>query len=453
VKRLGEHAVVIGASMGGLLAARVLSDFYTSVTVLERDAFPATDTARKGVPQGRHTHGLLACGSAVLEELFPGYRNEVVEQSGGLLGDVANDLIWMGHNVALANGKSDMIGLAASRPVLEGHLRRRLLAVPNVRAVERCSVQGVTSDPGSKCVTGVRARIDGKPDEIITADLVVDATGRGSNSAAWLEGLGYQPPVSETVKIGIGYMTRTYRRRPSDLGGKIGIIVAGSAPNWRNGVILAQEHDTWTVSTGGFLGDDAPDDDQGFLAYLATLPTMEIHDIVARAEPLTDYHRYRYLFSVRRKYEQLKRFPENYLVFGDAICSFNPVYGQGMTVAAQEALALQRCLRAGSNDLARRFFKAASKIVDIAWHIAVGNDLRNPRVYGERPPMRRFINWYIGKLHVASTRDSKLATAFLKVVNLMMPPPSLLRPTIAWRVWRGNRGRTDAVPRGDLLCD
>src|SRR5262249_3165078 len=149
-----------------------------------------------------------------------------------------------------------------SRPVLEGHLRRRLLALPNVRAIENCSVQGLASDPGRKCVTGVRARIDGKPDEMVDADLVVDATGRGSATAAWLEGLGYQPPAAEKVKIGIGYMTRTYRRRPSDLGGKLGIIVAGSAPNWRNGVILAQEHNSWTVSTGGFLGDDAPDDDQ-----------------------------------------------------------------------------------------------------------------------------------------------------------------------------------------------
>lgn len=448
MKRVGEHAIVIGASMGGLLAARALADFYTIVTVLERDAFPATDTARKGVPQGRHTHGLLARGSAVLEELFPGYESEVVEQSGGLLGDIANDVTWIGHNVALANGKSDMIGLAASRPVLERHLRSRLLALSNVRAIENCSVQGLTSDPGRKCVTGVRARIDGRPDEILNADLVVDAAGRGSTSAAWLEGLGYQPPAAEKVKIGIGYMTRTYRRRPSDLGGRLGIVVAGSAPTWRNGVILAQERDRWTVSTGGFLGDDAPDDDQGFLAYLATLPTMAIHDIVARAEPLTDYSRYRHLFSVRRRYEQLARFPGNYLVFGDAICSFNPVYGQGMTVAAQEALVLQQCLRAGSDGLAQRFFAATAKIVDIAWHIAVGNDLRHPQVNGARPPMRRFINWYIGKLHLAATRDSRLATEFLKVVNLMIPPPSLLSPAIAWRVWRGNRRPAEIVSLG-----
>ena len=210
--------------------------------------------------------------------------------------------------------------------------------------------------------------------------------------------------------------------------------------------MLAQEHDSWIVSAGGFLGDDAPDNDRGFLAYLATLPTREIHDVVARAEPLSDYRRYRYASSVRWRYEKLARFPGNYLVFGDAICSFNPIYGQGITVAAQEALTLQACLLAGSNDLARRFFRAAAKIVDIPWDIAVGNDLRHPQVKGARPPMLRFINWYIGKLHLAATDDSTLATTFLKVVNLMIPPSSLLSPAIAWRVWRGNWRPALSVP-------
>lgn len=446
MKNLGEHAIVIGASMGGLLAARALSDFYTTVTVLERDAFPAADTPRKGVPQGRHIHGLLARGSAILEEFFPGYNNEVVAQSGGLLGDVANDVTWIGHNVTLAAGTSGLIGLIASRPVLEGHLRRRVLRLPNVRAIENCAVRGLATDPARKNVTGVRMRVEGKLEETASADLVVDATGRGSSSVAWLEELGYQPPVNEKVEIGIGYMTRTYRRRPADLDGRLGIVVAGSAPNWRNGVMLAQEHDTWIVSAGGFLGDDAPDNDQGFLAYLATLPTMEIHDVVARAEPLSEYTRYRYTSSVRWRYEKLARFPGNYLVFGDAICSFNPIYGQGMTVAAQEALRLQQCLLAGSNDLARRFFRAAARIVDIPWDIAVGNDLRHPQVKGARPPMLRFINWYIGKLHLAAANDSTLTSTFLKVVNLMIPPPSLLSPSIAWRVWRGTSKPALSVP-------
>lgn len=450
MERSGEHAIVIGASVGGLLAARALADFYTAVTVLERDRFPLDDTARKGVPQGNHTHGLLARGAEVFESFFPGYIHEVVTQSGGLLGDIAHDVRWMGHNVELAATRSELIGLAASRPVLEGHLRRRLSSMPNVRIIERCSVRSLVSDAERKGITGVSVVIDGEPREDVCADLVVAATGRGSPVGRWLEQLGYAPAESEKIEIGMSYTTRKYRRRPSDLGGKLGLIVAGSAPTWRNGVLLAQEGDRWTVSTGGFLGDDAPDDDAGFLAYLATLPTREIHDVVARSEPLTDYHRYRYTASVRMRYEKLARFPDNLLVFGDALCSFNPIYGQGMSVAAQEALLLQQCLRDGADGLARRFFAAAEKIVDVPWNITVGNDLRHPRVEGSRTPLRRFINWYIGKLHLAATGDGTLTRAFLNVANLTEHPQSLLKPATAWRVWRGNRrgffGGKTAVP-------
>ena len=439
MKQIGGHAVVIGASLGGLLAARALADCYDKVTIVERDSFPSTDAPRKGVPQGRHTHGLLARGRVVLEQFFPGLTDEIVSQSGGLVGDIANDVKWMGHNVTLAQAPSDLTGLLVSRPVLEGHIRRRLLALPNIQAIQQCAVQGLASDPERRKVAGVRVRIAGGAEQTIAADLVIDASGRGSASPAWLAALGYERPTDEKIEIGIGYLTRTYRRDPAELGGKFGIVIAGSAPNWRNGVILAQENNAWTVSIGGFLGDDAPDDDARFLAYLATMPTKEIHDIVAKAEPLTDFIRYRYVSSLRRRYEWLARFPESFLVFGDAICSFNPVYGQGMTVAAQEAVTLQQVLHKGTRELAPRFFKAAAKIVDVPWDIAVGNDLRHPQVEGPRPVMLRFINWYIGKLHVAATRDSALAAAFLRVANLMAPPPSLLSPAIAWRIWRGHR--------------
>src|SRR2546423_2096729 len=142
MKRIGEHAVVIGGSMGGLLAARALADFFRQVTVLERDTFPVADIPRKGVPQGKHAHGLLARGRTVIEELFPGWTDEIVE-CGGVRGDIANDVNWLGHGVTIKSAPSDMVGLLAARPVLEGHVRRRLLALPNVRAIEHCAGQGL----------------------------------------------------------------------------------------------------------------------------------------------------------------------------------------------------------------------------------------------------------------------------------------------------------------------
>jgi len=440
MKHIGQHAIVIGASMGGLLAARALSDFYAVVTVLERDTFPLSDVPRKGVPQGRHAHGLLARGRSVIENFFPGWTNEVVA-CGGVRGDIAGDVNWVGHGVTIKSAPSELVGLLASRPVLEGNVRRRLMALPNVRVIENCAVQELIADDSKTTIKGVRVRIGNGAEHAIMADLVVDASGRGSPSPAWLHSFGFARPEEERIEIGIGYTTRVYRRRPTDLNGKLAVVIAGSGPNWRNGTILYQTEDRWIVSIGGYFGDHAPDDDQMFAAYAGSLPTTDIYDIVAHAEPLSDFVRYRYPANLRRRYERLARFPKGYLVFSDALCSFNPVYGQGMTVAAQEAALLRECLEAGDSDLARRFFTGASTVIDTPWDIAVGNDLRHPNVQGPRSPKVRFVNWYIGKLHMAARHDAKLAAAFLEVANLEAPPTRLLQPDIAMRVIRGNFGR------------
>ena len=451
MRQIGQHAIVIGASMGGLLAARALSDFYAVVTVLERDTFPQSDVARKGVPQGRHAHGLLARGRNVIEGFFPGWTDEVVA-GGGACGDIVGDVNWIGHGVTLQSAPSHLVGLLASRPSLEGHVRRRLMALSNVRVIENCTVQELIADESKTVIKGVRARIGSGEEHRITADLVVDASGRGSSSPAWLESLGFVRPEEERIEIGVGYTTRHYRRRPTDLDGKKAVVVAGSGPNWRSGVILYQTEDRWIVSVGGYFGDHAPDDEQLFAAYAGSLPTSDIYDIVAHAEPLGDFVRYRYPANLRRRYERLARFPAGYLVFGDALCSFNPVYGQGMTVAAQEAVLLQQCLSAGATDLANRFFAAAAGTIDTPWDIAVGNDLRHPKVEGPRPAKVRFINWYIGKLHMAARHDAKLATAFLEVANLEAPPTRLLQPAVVMRVIRGNfarrSGAAEVAPAG-----
>jgi 2-polyprenyl-6-methoxyphenol hydroxylase-like FAD-dependent oxidoreductase len=434
MSKQGTHAIVIGASMGGLLAARALASHFQLVTVLERDAFPTADVPRKGVPQGRHAHGLLARGREVVERFFPGWTDEVVA-AGGLFGDIANDVHWIGHGVRLKAAPSDLAGLLASRPVLEGHVRRRLAAMTGVRLIERADVRGLLTD-GDR-VRGVRVESAGSAEEM-AADLVVDATGRGSSCPAWLKQLGFDAPREERIEIGAGYTTRVYRRKPADIGGKLAVVIAGSAPNWRNGVVLAQSADRWIVSIGGYLGDHAPADEQLFAAYAASMTAPEIHQVVTTAEPLSDFLTYRFPASQRRRYERLTRFPQRLLAFGDAICSFNPVYGQGMTVAAQEAAALDECLEQSHDHLAPRFFRAATAVVDVPWDIAVGNDLRHPAVQGPRPAFVRFINWYIGKLHMAAQHDEKLSNAFLRVANLVAPPPTLLSPSVAWRVLRGN---------------
>jgi len=437
---LGRHAIVIGASMGGLLAARALADHYDEVTVLERDTLPQAHEPRKGVPQGRHAHGLLSRGREILDQLFPGLSEEMVAQ-GAVYGDLVDKVLWFNHGVYLLNAPSALLGLLISRPMLEDGVRRRLLQLANVRLLQHSDALEPVFDEVESRVTGLRVQLqrDSSGEETISADLVVDASGRGSHSPAWLDALGYARPREESVQVQIGYMTRLYRRRPEHLPGKQAVVMAGCRPGWRFGVILAQEDDRWIVTLGGYLGDRPPADEVGYIEFARSLPKPEIFEVIKDADSLTPLARYQFSANLRRHYEELRRFPEGLLVFGDAMCSFNPVYGQGMTVACTEALALQECLAAGSQGIARRFFRAASKLIDIPWQLAVGSDLQHPAVAGKRTAQLRFLNWYLAKLFQAAQHDAMLATSFLEVANLMKPPPSLMAPSIALRVWKGSR--------------
>ena len=439
-RRIGDHAIVIGASMGGLLAARALADFFTRVTIVERDTLPALGEHRKGVPQGQHAHGLLARGREILEDFFPGLTQKLVAK-GAQTGEVSADALWHCAGDFLAPAHGGLTGLLLSRPLLEGQVRARVLARANVAIVDGRDVLGVMASEDRACVTGVRVRRPDGGEDVFSADLVVDASGRASKSRAWLEALGYAPPEQEEVRVGLSYTSRLYRRRPEHLGGKFGVLVTTQPPNTRGGAVLAIEGDRWIVSVSGYFGEHAPANADGFEAFLAGLPSRAIYDLVRTAEPLSDFTTFKFPASTRNRYETLKRFPEGYLVFGDAISRFNPVFGQGMSSAALQAAALRDSLGRGGRALWRGFFRRAARVVDAPWSIAVGADLAFPRTEGRRGPMVNFLNWYIAKLHRAAHRDPVLALAFHKVANLIAPPPSILRPGIVWRVLRGNLGR------------
>ena len=433
-------AIVMGGSMGGLLAARVLADYYQQVTILERDEFPQIGENRRGVPQGRHTHGLLASGRSVLERLFPGISDELIA-AGAIAGDIVQDSRWFNEGACLARFKSGLHGLLMTRPLLEGVVRKRALALANIDARQGFQVDGLAVSGDGTRVTGVK----GAGGEL-RADLVVDTSGRGSNSPQWLEALGYAKPVEERVEVALAYTTRFFRRRRSQLNGDTAVIVPPTPQGKRGGVMLAQEGDRWTVTLIGHFGHAAPTELEGFVEYARTLPAPYIHEVVRESEPASEPMTARFPASMRRRYEKLERFPEGYLVFGDAISSFNPIYGQGMSVAALEAVELQAALGEGPQDLARRFFRRAGALVDIPWSISVGNDLRMPETVGPRNAGVSFINWYMSKLHKAAHTDEVVAMAFFQVANLLAPPPSVMHPKVAWRVLKGNMGRQKAAP-------
>lgn len=441
-----NRAVVIGASLGGLLAARVLAETYSQVTLLERDLLPDMGEQRRGVPQGRHAHGLLGRGREVLEELFPGLTGDLVAL-GARSGDTQAQVRWYGGGHPLCQAESGLMGLAVSRPLLEGYLRVRVRALPNVQVFEQTVVRDLVTTPDRARVVGVRLEREGAaaPQEF-PADLVVDASGRGSPMPRWLSGLGYAAPPEERVEIGLAYASGHFRYA-GDLGGQNAVVVAASPQHPRGAAMIAQEGGRWIVSVGGRLGDRPPTDPAGFLAFARSLPAPEVAEVVRGGELLGKIVPFSYPASVRRRYERLRRFPEGLLVFGDAVCSFNPVYGQGMTVAALEALALRRCLAAGGRGLARRFFQAAGRVVDIPWSLAVGGDLRFPDVPGPRPLRVRVVNAYLARLFPVAWRDPVVARAFLRVTNLLAPPTTLLSPGIALRVLARQRWQT-AGPRG-----
>jgi 2-polyprenyl-6-methoxyphenol hydroxylase-like FAD-dependent oxidoreductase len=447
-RQIGDRAVVLGAGMAGLLTARVLAGSYGQVTVIDRDELPDTPRHRRGVPHGRHLHALAARGQQTLEELFPGLTVELVANgapAGNLLTDAR--LYLSGHRLRQAD--TGLVLLCASRPFLERHIRARLRALPNLVFLDRCDVVGLATTPDGGRVTGARVlrRADGSAEEVLAADLVVDATGRGSRIPAWLDALGYPRPEREQVRIGLGYATRTYRLPAAALDGDLAVLQAATPQHPRTGAIQALEGNRWMLTLAGILGDHPPTDPAGFLAFARSLRFPDIYEAIRDAEPLDDPVGFRFPASVRHRYERLDRFPDGLLVMGDAVASFDPIYGQGMSVAALEALALRRHLEQGVEPRPRRWFRDLARLVDVPWDMSAGGDLVFPGVQGHRTRKVGLIAAYLTRLHAAAEHDAHLASAFIRVAGLVAPPQSLLRPGVVLRVLRSGQREWEPLAR------
>lgn len=439
-----KHAIVIGASMSGLLAARVLSDHFERVTILERDVFPTETLARKGVPQGQHAHLLLGGGYRALLDLFPDLESELRE-AGGILIDLLDKGYLFLNGAFLAPAASNVTSALISRPNLEAIIRNRVLGLDNVVVQTKVAVTGLLTQ-GNNQVIGVQYD-SAQNQQQLAADLVVDASGRGSRSPTWLETMGFAAPELNEVKVNVGYSTCIFERSDSELNGKLFMVIAPKAPDQKRGaVIIAQEGNRWVVGLIGMFGDHPPTDQAGFLEFARSLPTPEIYDIIKHATPLSEIVPYKYPSSLRRHYEKLKSFPQGFLVLGDAMCSFNPIFGQGMTVASLEAKALEASLCNGLDGLRQRFFKRAAAVIDTAWKLAAGPDFAFAETIGKRGPEVKLINAYVAKFLTAASHDSKLTKKFFNVNNLLESPSSLFAPSIVWRVWRGSRRRKNLQP-------
>jgi 2-polyprenyl-6-methoxyphenol hydroxylase-like FAD-dependent oxidoreductase len=453
---LGERAVVLGASMGGLLAARVLADFFRTVTVVERDELPDDPANRRGVPQGRHVHALLPRGAQILDELFPGFLNELVAGGAPVWDDAELSKLYLsysGHQL-LRSGKlavdhKAMAMYMPSRPFLECHVRRRLQAIGNVTIQGGEDVAELTSTADRKRVTGVRViDRDGGAEQELTADLVVDAMGRAAHTPAFLESLGYGRPVEDHIVMHTTYVSQLLRIPPGTLKEMMSLI--GAAPGRPTGMFLVgYENDSWIFTVFGMVGREPPRDPAGMLSFAQEYAPAHLLAAVRAGEPIGPVVQHRMPSSQWRRYDKMRRFPDGLLVCGDAICSFNPIYGQGMSVAALDAVALRDCLRRGVTDVPRRYFRAAAKSIGVAWQIAAGSDLAFPEVEGRRTPSMRITSRLVDWVQAACESDAVVGGQFFRVTALVDPPARLLHPSFLYRVATVNlhRRQRDSQPR------
>jgi 2-polyprenyl-6-methoxyphenol hydroxylase-like FAD-dependent oxidoreductase len=447
--QLGERAVVLGASMSGLLAARVLADFYRTVTVVERDVLSDEAASRRGVPQGRHPHALLARGAQTLGEFFPGIFDELVGDGAPVWDDAEFSRLYVSFSGHLMprSGKAAFDDPKAfamyqpSRPLLEGHVRRRIRALENVTVLDGHDVAELTSTADRKRVNGVRiVERDGGADKELTADLVVDAMGRAAHTPALLESLGYGRPVEDHIVTHTTYVSQLLRIPPGTL--EEMLVLISPAPGRPTGMFLVRnENDTWIFTVFGMVGHEPPRDLAGMLAFAQEYAPAHLLAAVRAGEPLAPVVQHRLPSSQWRRYDKMRRFPDGLLVTGDAMCSFNPIYGQGMSVAAMDALALRESLRCGVNGLSRRYFRAAAKSIGVAWGLGAGSDLAFPEVEGRRTASlqltNRFANWVLS----ACETDAVVHAQFLKVIGMVDPPARLFNPPFIYRVATVHRRR------------
>ncbi len=401
----GQHALVIGSSIAGLLAARILADYFEQVTVVERDQLPTNAQVRKGVPQGRHVHLLMCRGAHIIAKLFPELF-PALEEDGALLVSPTDDFRWFHFGSWKLQFSGPLRLYSQSRPLLEYHVRRCVANLPNVRIIDNCEVIGLVSG-SNNCsgITGVSMRYGrgtAQSQKYLKTNLVVDASGRGSQTPSWLTALGY-PPIEETlVKIDVGYASRVYHRpHNAPYVWKVMGIYPWPLEMKRIGYIFPIEGNAWIVTLS---------------SSIAT---------------------YKFPADRRRHYERLASMPDGLVVLGDAACSFNPVYGQGMTVATLEAVTLGTCLdehlRSQAGNMAgfpQRFQKALASVVEVPWLFATCEDLRYQATEGNLPFGMRMLQGYTQRICRLMATDPFATQSFYEVLNMLKPPTALFHPRI-----------------------
>lgn len=437
---IGKQAIVIGAGIAGLAAAGALADYFEQVTVLERDALPSEPQHRWGTPQGRHLHVLLMSGLRALDELFPGFALDL-ERAGAVA-------LTVGLDVRVERLPYDpfpqrdlgYVGYAASRAAIEHTLRGRVQALKNVTIRQHCRASELIASPEGK-VTGVRFENGDGGREIRSTDIVIDASGRATLTAALLQAIGRPLPEETSIGIDLGYSSCIFERNGDGppTGWKAVFTFPDAPTDLRGGTLFPIEGNRWIATLVGRHGVTMPDNLEGLLAYARALRTSTIYDVISKAKCLTEVSRYNFPESTLRHFDRLEDFPQGLLPIGDLICRFNPTWGQGMSVASQEACLLRRQLDRliGERDpiakLAPTFFAETRPLIEEPWSVAI-LDFVFPQTRGKRPPDFATTLKFGAALNRLAAEDASVHRLTAEVQNLLKPRSVYRDPALVQRV-------------------
>lgn len=430
-----QHAVVVGGSFAGLLTARVLSSHFEKVTVIEKDVPEGTLEPRKGVPQGRHVHVLLKSGERVLRDLFPGIMDELATR-GSHVCDWGEGVRWFHHGVWKHNAFSNWSVSWQSRPLLEGVIRERIQEIDNIELLSGKKVVGLLSTTDGGRVLGVRYQCGGstEPPMDALADLVIDCSGRQSNLISWLDELGFKKPKDTSIKIKLAYATRVYKEKKDP--GFVALGVYPRIPDPKMGYIFRVENGLWYATLAGYMGDHPPTTNEGWEDFARQLPRPEFYNAIQQAEPLTDVSLFRYDGCRRYHFEKEHHQPEGLIGLGDCICSFDPVFGQGMSVAAKEVAALDQLLKKtrSLDGFYKAYYKKVAGVIELPWLLVSSEDFRFPGAEGHRFFGLEVLQWYVAHVFKLCETHPKVYRSFLEVMHLLKGPENLFKPHVLFPV-------------------
>jgi 2-polyprenyl-6-methoxyphenol hydroxylase-like FAD-dependent oxidoreductase len=435
---LGERAIVVGGGVGGLSAARALSDRFRQVLILDRDELPDGATPRPGVPQGKHPHALLGGGLKALEQLFPGFGNELgragavpINRGFDLLYEIPGQDPW-------PRIKFGQPTYAMSRPLIELTVRRQVKRLTNVKVESRCRVLKIIGEANTGAATGICYRTPDGNVETLQSDLIIDASGNGSLTLEFLKASGRRLPEETSIGVNMRYASALFDHADIRDNYKVAYTFPNAPEESRGGLMLPAENGSYQVVLIG-RGEDIPPISEGeFRRYARGLWTPTVYNSIKNARRLTEITPYSFSESRWRHFAQVSAFPGGLLPIGDAICRFNPVYGQGMCVAAREASLLFDLLERFNNDLlstlAHDFLTKAEDLIADPWAMSAIPDFIYPETTGVRPKdLGERLNFQKGLGRLAA-RDAAVLELLMDVRNLLKPLNVLDDPSIVSRI-------------------